>query len=205
MIKAIIFDLNGVFLESPPLSERFQEKFGVPTDKFLPVLKDVMDKVRRPDAPPAFSLWKPHLDSWGLDLSEDEFFDFWFSGEHLVPALLDYAKRLRESGLRVFVLSNNFRERTSYYRQNLSEIFKDLDGEYFSWETGYVKPDLEAYKNILDKNSLKPEECIYFDDSDKNIEVARSLGIHAEKYEGLKATKRAIEALTKSTNEIERR
>lgn len=203
MIKAIIFDLNGVFLESAPLSERFQEKFGVPTDKFLPILKDIMGQVRKPGAPDAFSLWKPHLDSWGLDLSESEFFDFWFSGEHLVPALLDYATKLRSEGLKIFVLSNNFRERTSYYRQSLSEIFKDLDGEYFSWETGYVKPDLEAYKHILDENGLKPEECIYFDDSDKNIEVAKSLGIHSLKYEGLDTTKGAIEALTKSAKERE--
>jgi HAD superfamily hydrolase (TIGR01509 family) len=203
MIKAVIFDLNGVFLDSAPLSARFQRVFGVPVDSFLPALKEIMDEVRKPNAPAAFSLWKPYLEKWHVKLTEPEFFDFWFSGEHLVPEFVDYAKSLREKGLKVFVLSNNFKERTTYYRQNLSEIFKDLDGAYFSWETGFVKPDSEAYKKILNDNGLKAEECLYFDDSDRNIEAARNLGIHAKKFEGFEDTKAEIEKMT-SAQTIER-
>ena len=163
-----------------------------------------MDQVRKPNSPDAFSLWKPNLEKWNLKLTENEFFDFWFSGESLVPELLDYAISLKTKGLKVFVLSNNFKERTTYYRQKFPEIFKDLDRAYFSWETGYVKPDSEAYKKILNDNELKAEECIYFDDSDKNIEAARSLGIHAEKYEGLEATRDTIEKLA-SSKDVERK
>lgn len=54
-----------------------------------------MEVVRKPNAPEAYSLWKPYFDKWGLHLSGAEFFDFWFSGEHLVPELVDYAKELR--------------------------------------------------------------------------------------------------------------
>jgi len=38
-MKAIIFDLNGVFIESPYLSDRFAVRFGVPKQDFLIVLK----------------------------------------------------------------------------------------------------------------------------------------------------------------------
>ena len=38
MIKAIIFDLNGVFILSPYLSNRSEEKFGVSAKEFLPAL-----------------------------------------------------------------------------------------------------------------------------------------------------------------------
>jgi beta-phosphoglucomutase-like phosphatase (HAD superfamily) len=44
MIKAIIFDLNGVFIHSPKLSERFEKDFGVPTAQFLPKLGKIMDE-----------------------------------------------------------------------------------------------------------------------------------------------------------------
>ncbi len=196
MIKAVIFDLNGVFLESELLSKRVKEKYGVPEEEFVHALKTVMDVVRKPDAPKAFDLWKPHLEKWGLNLSEQNFFNFWFSGEKLVPSLVKYVDELKEKGLKVFVLSNNFRERTESYRRQFSDFFSKFDGSYFSWETGLVKPDPEAYRKILHDNELKPEECIYFDDSDQNIEVARSLGIHAEKYEGLEATRTTIEKLT---------
>ncbi len=200
MIKAVIFDLNGVFLESEYLSKRFEEKYRVPQDKFYSVMKMVMDMVRKPNAPPAFSLWKPHFDNWDLSLSEEEFFDFWFSGEKLIPSLVNYVDELKSKGLKVFILSNNFRERTEYYRKKFPELFKKFDKVYFSWETGFVKPERNAFQNLLKENSLLPQECLYFDDSDQNIEVARELGISAQKYEGLEETKKVIESFKSPQN-----
>jgi len=192
MIKAVIFDLNGVFLESEYLSDRMAQKYGVSGEKFLGVLKEVMAIARRPGVKDAFELWQPRLERLGLSLTKEEFFGFWFSGERLAPKLIDYAQELRAHGLKVFILSNNFKERTEYYRQNFPEIFQNVDGAYFSWETGYVKPDLGAYQNILAENDLKPDECIYFDDSSKNVEVARSLGMHAQEYRGLDAAREYV-------------
>ena len=42
MMKGIIFDLNGVFIQSHKLSDRFKEEFGVQTEVFLSALNDVM-------------------------------------------------------------------------------------------------------------------------------------------------------------------
>jgi putative hydrolase of the HAD superfamily len=64
-------------------------------------------------------------------------------------------------------------------------VFNNIDKAYFSWETGFVKPDQRAYKQVLEENHLKPEECIYFDDSEENIEAAKKLGIKAYKFKGL--------------------
>ena len=61
MFKAVIFDLNGVFLLSEPLSSRFEEKFDVAKDLFLPALKEIMVVVRQPDAQ---ALLKLYLDQW---------------------------------------------------------------------------------------------------------------------------------------------
>ncbi len=192
MFKAVIFDLNGVFLLSEPLSSRFEEKFDVAKDLFLPALKEIMVVVRQPDAPAAFSLWKPYLDQWQVPLTEQQFFDFWFSGEHLVPELVEYAVCLRNKGIKVFILSNNFKERTEFYRKNFPQIFQCVDKAYFSWETGLVKPSIEALQLILSENHLKPEECIYFDDSDENIKVAQTLGIYVEKWIDLTSAKSAV-------------
>jgi HAD superfamily hydrolase (TIGR01509 family) len=183
--KAVIFDLNGVFLESQLLSQRFEDEFGIKIQDFLPVLKEVMSVVRQPNAPQAFSLWEPHFKKWGLNLSESKFFNFWFSGEKVVPELIEYAKKLHESGVKIFLFSNNFRERTNYYRQNFPEIFQNIDKAYFSWETGKVKPSSEALQALLAENNLVPQDCIYFDDSDFNISISNELGIRGEKWVNL--------------------
>ncbi len=193
MIKAVISDLNGVFLQSEYLSKRVEQKYSISSDEFWPAFKKVLEVARKPNAPSFFNLLKPHLKKLNFSISEQEFFNFWFSGEKLVHEVLEYVRELRKKRIKIFILSNNFKERTQYYRENFKEIFDAVDKTYFSWETGFVKPDKQAYLNILNEHDLKPEECIYIDDSDANIEAAKSIGIKAFKYQGLNALKSIIQ------------
>ena len=80
--------------------------------------------------------------------------------------------------------------RTEFYRKNFPQIFQCVDKAYFSWESGFVKPSVESLQLVLSENSLRSEECIYFDDSDDNIKVAQSLGITAEKWTNLVEAKK---------------
>ena len=176
MIKAVIFDLNGIFLKSPKLSDRFEKDFNVSNSVFLPILDKILDAVRRPNAGPAYSYWKPVLDDWNIRLSELEFLDYWFKYEVLSDEMVDFSKFLREKGIKVFVLSNNFKERAEYYGR-YAWMHEAMDKVYFSWQTGFVKPDPKAWQLVLTENNLKPEECIYFDDNQKNLDSAQSVGI----------------------------
>ncbi len=198
MLKAVIFDLNGVFLKSEHLSKRFENKYGIPENKFIPVLDEVMKVARKPGCNDSFNLWKLHLRRWGLNIKKNEFFKFWFLGESIVAELIEYVKDLRSRNIKVFILSNNFKERTQYYRKYFKEIFKNVDNSYFSWETGYLKPDKKAYLNILKKNNLNKDEVIYFDDLQNNVELAKSIGINSYKFEGFEKTKNIIENHLKS-------
>ena len=92
---------------------------------------------------------------------------------------------------KVFILSNNFKRKNEFYRKNFSQIFQCVDKAYFP-ETGLIKPSIEALQLILSENHLKPEECIYFDDSDENIKVAQTLGIYVEKWIDLTSAKSAV-------------
>jgi len=108
---------------------------------------------------------------------------------------LDYAKELRKQEIMVFLLSNNFKERTEYYRKHFPQIFSNVTYAYFSWETGFVKPDQKAYQKVLQDNDLSAEDCVYFDDSEKNVNIARALGIHAFQYKGLSEMKETVDKL----------
>ena len=191
MIKAVIFDLNGVFIQSPKLSDRFKEEFNVPIEEFMSALKEIMDKIRRPDAGEAYSYWKPYLEKWKVDLNKEQFYEYWFTAEKEIPELIELAKKLKEKNLKVIILSNNFIERATYYKENFS--FLDIfDKIYYSWQTGFVKPDPEAFKLVLKENDLKAEECLYFDDSEKNIKVATELGMKAYQYRGSEDLKKVL-------------
>ncbi len=176
MLKAIIFDLNGIFLQSPKLSERFAKDFGVPIEIFVPRLSEIMDQVRKPGADKAWSFWQPALQQWNINITEQKFWDYWFKAEVPSERMIAFAEELRNRGIKVLILSNNFKERAEYYG-HYPWIAGAVDKVYYSWQTGFVKPDPKAWELVLTENNLKPDECLYFDDQEKNLKAAESLGI----------------------------
>jgi len=179
MKKAIIFDLNGVFIISPRLSDRFNIDFGVTVDDFMTVLQEIMNKVRLSNAVSIYSLWKPYLDRWQINFTEEEFLDYWFKVEKENLELTDLAAKLKQKGYKLIILSNNFNERAKYYSENFKFLSSLFEAVYYSWQTGYIKPDIRAFELILKNHGLKPEDCLYFDDSEKNVDLATSIGIES--------------------------
>lgn len=191
MIKAVIFDLNGVFIHSPKLSDRFEKDFRVPIADFLPKLSEIMAKVRTPNAGSAYSYWKPVLAQWGITMDETEFWDYWFKAETPSQEMIALAQELKAKGVKVITLSNNFKERSEFYG-HYPWMHEAVDRAYFSWQTGLVKPDTKAWKLVLADFNLAPAEAIYFDDQEKNLAAAESLGIKAFMYASPEATQEVI-------------
>lgn len=49
---------------------------------------------------------------------------------------------------------------------------------FVSYELGLLKPDVNIYQTVLQKLNALPEEVIFVDDKLKNVEAAKSIGIH---------------------------
>jgi len=181
-IRAVIFDLNGVFIKSEPLSVRFSKQFGVSVSDFLSALNYVMDIVRLPGAPDTYLLFKPYLDKWGVAIGRDAFYHFWFSAEFVDESMIEVARTLKSRGIKIFALSNNFRERIEFYHTHFPFLADLFDEIRYSCITGLLKPNHLCWASILSKYELEPSSVLYFDDSEKNVKVAASLGIKAFVY-----------------------
>lgn len=192
-MKAVIFDLNGVFIQSPKLSERFKETYGVATADFLATLKTIMAKARLPKAGRSFEMWRAHFIRWGVKFSEEEFFKFWFSAEKEIPEMITLARELKNQGVKIFILSNNFQERAVYYSANFRFLRDIPEKVYYSWQTGFVKPDKRAYELITRENNLDARHTLYFDDSQENIKVATGLGIKSYSFKDRDTTEEIID------------
>ena len=95
--------------------------------------------------------------------------------DYTIPIIQD----LKDKGYKVYYLSN-----WSAWTYDLLQeagkfdFLKLMDGGVFSYDVGYMKPDEEIYKILLNKYKINPEEAVFFDDREENIEAANKLGIH---------------------------
>ena len=185
MTKNILFDLNGIFIQSPYLTDRFRDGFGVAEEASMRALKEVMAQIRLPDAVSAYDAWRPYLVEWGISMDEEQLHDFWFGAETENIEMVRLAKKLKKAEHVLYILSNNFKERAEYYERTFdfmrpgADLFTKI---YYSWQTGFVKPDKEAFENFLKKEKLDASDCVFFDDSQRNVTAAQGAGIRSYVY-----------------------
>lgn len=92
----------------------------------------------------------------------------------------DMLRKLRKS-YRILALSNTspihiegfFKPTMTCDKYTIDDYFDKL---YLSYEMKCHKPTTEIYEKLLQDAGLKGEECLFFDDGLKNIEVARTVG-----------------------------
>lgn len=94
----------------------------------------------------------------------------------------DIIKKVSEQYSTV-LLSVNPKEWAEYMRKtfNFDSLFNS--GMYFSYQIGYTKRQKESFEFILNKKNVNPEEVLLIDDSNRNLSIARSVGIEGIRFQ----------------------
>lgn len=90
---------------------------------------------------------------------------------------VDWIKELQGEGYKVYCLSNMSFKACEDCGEAMN-FLPILDGYVLSCDVKQIKPDREIYETLLNKYDLKPEETVFFDDLEKNIQAAKEVGIH---------------------------
>jgi HAD superfamily hydrolase (TIGR01509 family) len=90
---------------------------------------------------------------------------------------------LKKKGVQLFLLSNTNQIHAKKIEKKFFEDFhRDLrsifSAVYYSFEIQMRKPDLIVFQYLLKQINLLPEQCIYIDDLNANLEAPKKLGIH---------------------------
>ena len=118
--------------------------------------------------------WRQHLDHFGFsDEIKKRLADAVFLngtvGEY--PYTSTWVPKLKSMGYRVYLLSNFSDQQLHDSREKLPFI-DQADGVLLSFRYKMIKPDDAIYQKLFELFSLKPEECLFFDDKQENIDGA---------------------------------
>lgn len=186
-IKAALFDLDGIVIVGRTrfFSERLAEEHNIPLDDvmefFLNDLKPC--SMGKADLKEAIA---PYLKKWNWQGTVDDLLEYWFTSENTKDEeVLSIVKQLRDNGVKCYIASRQEKYRIQYLEDvvGLKEYF---DGTFVTCNVGFDKSESEFFEHVMKELSLRPEEILFFDDTQMNVDTAGSMGISAHFYDGLK-------------------
>lgn len=200
-IKAIIFDFGNVISLPQPedVFEQISKATGVPAE-VLPLAYELRAPFDGGDINRA-ELYKRVLLKAGMEKEAgdrklckklgDLDMLFW---SYLNPKTLEWGQELKKQGFKIAILSNMPFDFMDLYGDRV-EFFKLADVPIFSCDYGIVKPERRIYEIVLEELGLSPEETVFFDDSSKNIDGAKAVGIHGFVFTTVEQAKSDLEGL----------
>lgn len=187
MIKAIIFDFSGVIMtwDRKAVYKKHETSRGLPTDALLNTLEDYRKgaEVGEHDNVIEFHA----KTNPAITLTAEELHDIFQEAVATVridTEMIGYIEALKKD-YTIAILSNFPSGLESLLRDtlNINHLF---DVVMNSHSVKMKKPDPAIYTHMLEKLGVNPEEAVFIDDKEKNVEVAKSLGINGIVFENAK-------------------
>lgn len=197
MIKNIIFDFGGVLLDWNPrylyksyfnndeemehfLADICNGEWNIRQDAGRPFAEAVKElQAKFPEYAEAIQMYD---DDWEKMLKCE------------LPESIDLLKELKFMGYGIYGMTNWSAEKIGYAFANYS-FFSLFDGIVVSGVEKVVKPDRKIYEILLERYSLKPGECVFIDDNQDNVDMAKVLGINAIRFDNIGNVKEHLETL----------
>lgn len=182
MIKNIIFDIGGVLLDYNP--KTYLDKIDISENK-RKILNDIIFHNTK---------WRDCLNGI-IDNNELIKYLTNFNPEYreeiekilkeenlkyMLPPkqeVIDYYKKLKEKGYKLYLCSNITNSTYNYIRDNFN-IIQEADGGVFSCFENISKPNSEIYYKLIEKYKINVNESLFIDDTKKNVEMARQIGFY---------------------------
>jgi putative hydrolase of the HAD superfamily len=175
--KNIIFDLGGVLINFNPrhvIADIFQNEQRIPWELLETVSSQEWLDMDRGTLP-----YEQAIEQLATRYHRESFIKFYDAvNEALAPIHegMEILQHVQARGYKTYVLSN-IGQRSHAKLTTIENFFSSFDGTIFSYLVKTVKPEPEIYQLLLNTYNLKPEESIFIDDLEVNINGAKQHGI----------------------------
>lgn len=96
-----------------------------------------------------------------------------------ISGSVEILNQLKASGVPLYAITNFSREKWSEAGERFPFLTNSFIDVVVSAHEEVVKPDARIYEILLERNGLTAENGVFIDDSPKNVEGARAVGLKA--------------------------
>ncbi len=197
MIKAICFDLDGVYFTKKGM-EVFQDvlvRLGANREDVHSALYSSNEMMALKKGDMQGRDFVAYLNSFlHISLSKEEFMNYLAEGYEVNEEIKEYILKLRIKGFKTCVCSNNYELRVNALDAKF-DFLNDFDFKIFSYQTRYMKPDVLMFQELVKATRLRPEEIAYSDDNYEKLTGALALGINTFVYQDFEQFKEELKKL----------
>lgn len=104
-------------------------------------------------------------------------------------------KRLKNQGVRVLALTNWSNE-TFHFAEEQFPFLQEFEGIVVSGYEQLIKPDPRIFNLLIERYGLNPAQTVFVDDSPRNVEGARAVGLHAVQFSNAAKLEEALAQLS---------
>ncbi len=184
MIKNIVFDMGNVLLDFNP--QVSMQMLGISEEAKPVILKELfggdewieldLGNISVDEAFESIKQRVPQEHHADLRKCTDE----WDVCMVPVKGAKEFCDYVKAKGYKAYVLSNAHKSFYKYFPRYFDLDF--FDGVVVSADVHTVKPDVRIYEHLIEKYSLKAEECLFIDDRQDNVVGAEKAGMNAVQF-----------------------
>lgn len=175
-IDTVFFDWGGVVADDPgdDFLGQLLKDIGATDEQVVAIFQTYMQRFMRGQITED-EYWQEIKSKFNLlipNTISDEFMKW--SGLVANRDILDLVSELRESGLKVAILSNVIEP--TYNVLASAGYYSLFDEVIASCKVGYAKPELEIYQLSLDRLATTADRSLFVDDKQRNLDPALQMG-----------------------------
>ncbi len=185
MIRTVVSDLGRVVLwfDNNIFLRKLAECAGKPFEVVKAAVHGDLELFRRFDGgsvtPRGF--YERVVGLVGADVSCVAFYEMYSDIFSLNTAAVDVLARVKAAGYKTLLLSNTDPERFGFVRRRFPEILF-FDRYVLSYELKLLKPDPAIYLEAARLAGSSPQECVFIDDMEENVDGAVAAGFSGILY-----------------------
>lgn len=184
MIKAVTFDLDGVYFTQESI-DSFIDKFPkkiTDWDQMIYVLAKSEEMTKFKKGIISENEYWPYVQKeFGVKISLEDISQLYMNSYQVNNNVVNVVKNVRKLGIKTCICTNNYPTRINALNKKFN-FLNDFDVQIFSYQVGAMKPDLKIFQSLIKKTNCLPNEIVFADDKQSNVDAAVSLGINAFLY-----------------------